>query len=93
MATDSILGRLTPTQVMELTKAFMEFDLNRNGFITVDEMRESLRRANMSPSDAEIYQVMAKMDFNRDGVASYDEFMRFMSTISHNLPYHNQPWR
>ncbi|CAF2743393.1 unnamed protein product [Rotaria sp. Silwood2] len=93
MASDSIIGRLQPAQVIELSKAFMEFDINGNGFITFDEMKESLRRANMPRPDAEIQQVMSKIDFNRDGMASYDEFMRFMANISNTSQKPNPPWQ
>ncbi|CAF1055523.1 unnamed protein product [Rotaria sordida] len=93
MASDSVIGRLQPTQVIELTKAFMEFDINGNGFITFDEMKEALHRANMPRPDAEIHQVMSKIDFNRDGMASFDEFMKFMANISNPSQCQNPPWK
>ncbi|CAF0949313.1 unnamed protein product [Rotaria sordida] len=81
MANDPVVARLTPNQVQEITTAFMEFDINRNGVITHQEMKECLRRSNIQFQDAEVDRVMSNMDTNRDGTVSYDEYMKFMARV------------
>ena len=81
MANDPIVAKLTPTQVQEITTAFMEFDLNHNGFITSQEMKECLRKAGIQYQDAEVDRVISNMDTNRDGTVSYDEYMKFMARV------------
>lgn len=70
-----------PDQVQEITTAFMEFDGNRNGVITAQEMKECLRRSNIQYQDAEVDRVISNMDTNRDGTVSYDEYMKFMARV------------
>jgi hypothetical protein len=81
MASDPVVAQLKPDQVQEITTAFMEFDGNRNGFITPSEMKECLRRSNIQFQDAEVDRVMANMDLNHDGSVSYDEYMKFMARV------------
>jgi hypothetical protein len=81
MASDPVVAQLKPDQVQEITTAFMEFDLNRNGYITAQEMKECLRRSNIQFQDAEVDRVISNMDSNRDGTVSYDEYMKFMARV------------
>lgn len=81
MANDPVVAQLRPDQVQEITTAFMEFDGNRNGVITAQEMKECLRRSNIQYQDAEVDRVISNMDTNRDGTVSYDEYMKFMARV------------
>lgn len=81
MANDPVVAQLRPDQVQEITTAFMEFDCNRNGLITAQEMKECLRRSNIQYQDAEVDRVISNMDTNRDGTVSYDEYMKFMARV------------
>jgi Ca2+-binding EF-hand superfamily protein len=81
MANDPIVAQLRPDQIQEITTAFMEFDSNRNGIISSQEMRECLRRSNIQYQDGEVDRVISSMDFNRDGNVSYDEYMKFMARV------------
>jgi Ca2+-binding EF-hand superfamily protein len=74
MGDESNIYGLRPDQLYE-------FDLNHNGYITGDEMRQSLRRFQVRFSDLDIQRVLSQMDYNRDGRISYDEFMTYMSRI------------
>jgi len=79
MANDSVVSKLKPDQVQELTTAFQAFDENRNGFITPEEMKECLRRSKIPHENAEVQRVISAMDYNNDGKVSYAEYMKFMA--------------
>ncbi|CAF3385210.1 unnamed protein product [Rotaria socialis] len=66
MANDPVVAQLRPDQVQEITTAFMEFDVSRNGFITAGEMKQCLRQANIQYQDAEVDRVISNMDLNHD---------------------------
>lgn len=81
MANDPVVAQLRPDQVQEITTAFMEFDLTRNGVITADEMKECLRRSGIQHQPGEVERVISNMDTNRDGTVTYDEYMKFMARV------------
>lgn len=72
---------LRADQLYEIQAAFHQFDANHNGFITGDEVRQSLHRFHVRFNDFDIQRVLSQMDYNHDGQVSYDEFMRFMSRV------------
>jgi len=79
MATDSVISKLKPSELKEITTSFKEFDGNDNGFITPQEMKECLRKSKIPFEDADVEDVIKSMDNNRDGTVSFDEYMEFMA--------------
>lgn len=55
----------------ELKKVFSTFDKNGDGFITKQELRESLR---IFMNEKEIDDILVKFDSNKDGLIDFDEF-------------------
>lgn len=49
-------------------------DYNANGMVSKDEIRYMMESKGHFISDQEARQVAKKMDFNRDGVITYNEF-------------------
>ncbi|CAF0858596.1 unnamed protein product [Didymodactylos carnosus] len=80
---------LSQSELQEINDSFHSFDLNRDGSITPDEIKQCLRRANVTALDAVIDRVIKTgkylmdnhMDSNRDGRISYDEYLKFMTTV------------
>jgi len=72
---------LRADQLFEIQSAFHQFDVDHNGYITLDEMRQCLHYFHINATDFDIYQTLSKMDYNQDGKVSYDEFMKFASRI------------
>ncbi|XP_054794663.1 calmodulin-like protein 7 [Prosopis cineraria] len=58
----------------ELRRVFATFDKNGDGFITRQELKESLRNIRIVMSDKEINEIVVKFDSNGDGLIDFDEF-------------------
>jgi Ca2+-binding EF-hand superfamily protein len=62
--------------------SFTEFDVNRNGAITIDETKECLRRAGIQFQESDVNNTFQKyMDLNKDGNVSLDEYMKLMAAV------------
>ena len=58
----------------ELRKVFSTFDKNGDGFITRQELKESLMNIRIFMSDVEIDDIVLKFDSNGDGLIDFEEF-------------------
>ncbi|KAK4265247.1 hypothetical protein QN277_026325 [Acacia crassicarpa] len=63
----------------ELRQVFATFDKNGDGFITRQELRESLRNMRMAMSEKEIDEIVVKFDSNGDGLIDFEEFCLLIS--------------
>jgi len=72
---------LRADQLYEIQAVFHQFDADHNGYITGDEVRQSLQRFHVRFNNFDIQRVLSQMDYNHDGKVSYDEFMRFMGRV------------
>ncbi|CAN6681245.1 unnamed protein product [Malus baccata var. baccata] len=59
---------------VELKQVFATFDKNSDGFITTQELKESLKNIRIFMSDAEVEEMVKKVDANGDGLIDFDEF-------------------
>lgn len=66
----------------ELRKVFSTFDKNGDGFITKQELRESLRNMRISMTETEVDDVVVKFDSNGDGLLDFDEFCLLTMAMS-----------
>merc|ERR1739838_283383 len=62
----------------ELAEAFRLFDLNRDGLIDWDELKEALDGTGEQVEKWEIDEMMQEGDKNQDGVLDYEEWVNFM---------------
>jgi len=62
----------------ELAEAFRLFDLNRDGYIDWDELKEALVGTGESVEKWEIDEMMHDGDKNQDGFLDYEEWVNFM---------------
>ncbi|XVE71493.1 hypothetical protein DITRI_Ditri10aG0154800 [Diplodiscus trichospermus] len=59
---------------VELKRVFATFDKNGDGFITKQELRESLKNIRLFMTEKEVEEIVMKVDANGDGLIDFDEF-------------------
>lgn len=59
----------------ELKETFKQIDKDGSGSVSFDELKEAL--VGFGFADQDIRDMIALYDTNKDGVLSYDEFIRF----------------
>ncbi|XP_032496427.1 calcium-binding protein 2 isoform X4 [Phocoena sinus] len=66
--------------VRELRDAFREFDTNRDGCISLGELRAALKALlGERLSQREVDEIFRDIDLNGDGLVDFEEFVRMMS--------------
>ncbi|XP_010900082.1 calcium-binding protein 2 isoform X2 [Esox lucius] len=66
--------------VKELRDAFKEFDSNGDGQISINELREAMKKLmGEQLTNREIDEILRDVDLNRDGLVNFEEFVRMMS--------------
>ncbi|KAM0020642.1 putative EF-hand domain-containing protein [Helianthus debilis subsp. tardiflorus] len=58
----------------ELKSGFATFDKNRDGFITKQELSDSLKNIGISTSEKDVLEMVQRVDVNGDGLIDFDEF-------------------
>ncbi|KAL5539389.1 hypothetical protein UlMin_043141 [Ulmus minor] len=58
----------------ELRKLFSTFDKNSDGFITKQELRDSLKNIRIFMTEKEVEETVTKLDSNGDGLIDFEEF-------------------
>ncbi|GAB4832827.1 hypothetical protein Ancab_006842 [Ancistrocladus abbreviatus] len=61
-------------KVVELKQVFDTFDKNGDGFITKQELRESLKNVGFLMDEKEVDDMVERLDFNGDGLVDFSEF-------------------
>ncbi|GMH01333.1 hypothetical protein Nepgr_003172 [Nepenthes gracilis] len=61
-------------------RAFMFFDVDRSGFIELDELRDALVDESGETDTNVLNEIMREVDTDEDGRISYDEFVAMMKT-------------
>lgn len=73
-SSSSLANKVGTFKKDDLRKVFSTFDKNGDGFITRQELRESLRNIRIFMTDSEIDDIVVKFDSNGDGLIDFDEF-------------------
>ncbi|KAG5564376.1 hypothetical protein RHGRI_000541 [Rhododendron griersonianum] len=66
----------------ELRNVFATFDKNKDGFITKQELGESMRNVGVDMSEAEAAEMVEKVDSNGDGLIDFDEFCELFDSTA-----------
>ncbi|KAJ4945844.1 hypothetical protein JOQ06_024306 [Pogonophryne albipinna] len=66
--------------IKELRDAFKEFDSNGDGQISLNELREAMKKLmGEQVTNREINEILRDADLNGDGLVDFEEFVRMMS--------------
>ncbi|KAK1413972.1 hypothetical protein QVD17_29709 [Tagetes erecta] len=65
----------------ELKSVFATFDKNRDGFITKQELSDSLKNIGISTSERDVLEMVQRVDVNGDGLIDFDEFCELFESM------------
>ncbi|KAK9098681.1 hypothetical protein Syun_025726 [Stephania yunnanensis] len=65
----------------KMEQVFATFDKNGDGFITKEELGESLRIIGLFSSEKEVVGMFDRLDSNRDGLIDLDEFQEMYNSL------------
>merc|ERR1712032_691932 len=82
-ALQCIANSLDDTQIKALRETFMSLDGNGDGCLTVNEMKEGIKKSGMNEIPADLQQIMEDIDSDGSGVIDYTEFLA--ATLDRNV--------
>ena len=56
------------------------FDRNQDGFISTEELQRVMNAIGMESTAEEAYEMIKEADIDGDGVISYEEFVKIMTS-------------
>lgn len=62
----------------ELLEAYKVFDKDGNGYITLDELKETIYLINNQITEEEVKEMLNEVDEDKDGKINFDDFMKIM---------------
>ncbi|XP_006822821.1 neo-calmodulin-like [Saccoglossus kowalevskii] len=62
----------------DLYHAFREFDRNHDGFISIDELRRTMKKLGEKITEDELREMMREADQDGDGRVNYREFVKII---------------
>jgi len=70
------------SEAQRLKEIFELFDSDGDGYISIPELRKTLKQCDYKVTDEGIEQIMKEADINKDGKISFDEFKIFFKNKS-----------
>ncbi|TVU15236.1 hypothetical protein EJB05_38745, partial [Eragrostis curvula] len=78
LALKVIAENLSPEELKGLKQMFNNMDTDKSGTITVEELKEGLRKLGSEISEAEVEKLVEAVDLNKSGSIDYTEFLTAM---------------
>ena len=73
---------ITESQRKELQDVFDQFDKDKDGKISSNELENAMQSMGQNPTVEEVQEMMKEVDLNQDGKIDFDEFMTLMIKTS-----------
>lgn len=80
-----IMANLTPEQLQEFEAAFNQFDSDKDGHITMQELGTMMRSIGQNPTEIELKEMIEEVDQDKDNVIDFNEFVLMMMKTIHDL--------
>lgn len=72
--------KLTEEEVADLKEAFAMFDINGDGTIELNEIRQVMRKLGQNPTELELQEMISSVDDNGDKEIDFEEFLILMKS-------------
>lgn len=69
---------LSPKELAEVKQAFDQFDEDKSGSITLEELKKIMKSIGETPSDAEVKKIISEVDLDNSGTIEFNEFVMFV---------------
>uniref|UniRef100_A0A3Q2Q0U8 Calcium binding protein 5b n=1 Tax=Fundulus heteroclitus TaxID=8078 RepID=A0A3Q2Q0U8_FUNHE len=70
---------LTPDELEELREAFVEFDKDKDGFITCKDLGNLMRTMGYMPTEMELIELSQNINMNLGGRVDFEDFVGLMT--------------
>ncbi|KAM8723528.1 calcium-binding protein 5b [Acanthopagrus latus] len=70
---------LTPDEIEELHEAFVEFDKDKDGFISCKDLGNLMRTMGYMPTEMELIQLSQNINMNLGGRVDFEDFVELMT--------------
>jgi len=87
---DNIPVSLTKTEIAEYVKRFNALDDGKKGYISINDIRKSLKKQGEVISGELIHELLNEIDTNRNGQVELDEYLQMMSAIKSGAVSHSR---
>lgn len=80
---------LKPNEISDLTSAFEGIDVNKTGFIEVEEFKNAIWLKNQFASEEDITKLFTQLDTHKNNQINYSEFLAGAMKVQKHL---NKAW-
>merc|ERR550519_1955055 len=82
---DSMPINLTKTEIADYVKIFNALDSDNKGFISINDIRRSLKKQGHEVTGEEIHAILDEIDTNNNGRVEVDEYLQMMSAVKSGI--------
>jgi len=75
------MASFTKAEEAEYKAAFDSMDVDHDQFVDAIELAQVLKNLGMYQSDAQVHQLIAEVDANKNGLVEFSEFMKIVTDI------------
>ncbi|XP_072971799.1 calmodulin-1-like [Typha angustifolia] len=73
------MENLTQEQICEFQEAFLLFDRNGDGYISLEELNTVLQSLGQNPTNEELHDMIKEVDVDGNGTIDFEEFLNLMA--------------